>query len=104
MEDGSEPKTADRGLQDEVERVRRRLSQGSRGVILPASKFMARWDVATLVALVFTAVVTPVEVAFCNGAGDAGASKLAQAIEPLFVINRLVDLVFIGICVYMICF
>ena len=32
-------------------------------LILPDSRYMQRWDVVTIVALLFTAVVTPFEVA-----------------------------------------
>ena len=69
----------------EVDGVRRRLAKTAKNVILPHSKGMQRWDVCTLVALVFTAIVTPVEVAFCE-----------TALNALFVINRGVDLVFVA--------
>ena len=32
-------------------------------LIMPDSRYMQRWDVVTIVALLFTAVVTPFEVA-----------------------------------------
>ena len=47
---------------------------------------MAKWDLLTSCALVFTAFATPYEVGFLE-APTSGS-------DPLFVINRLVDLVF----------
>jgi hypothetical protein len=46
--------------------------------------WLQRWDIVTMLSLLFTAVVTPVEVAF-----------LATALNGLFVLNRLVDMIFI---------
>jgi hypothetical protein len=48
------------------------------------SRFLQRWDVLALVCLVFTAIVTPVEVAFIN----------KTTLDTLFVINRAIDIVF----------
>jgi hypothetical protein len=53
-------------------------------VIRPNSHFMGCWDVCTSSALIFTALVTPFEVSF-----------LEPRVDGLFVINRLIDLVFI---------
>ena len=50
-----------------------------------SSKFMPRWDMAMVVALCFTAIVTPVEVAFF---------ETDQYVTPIFVINRVVDTIF----------
>ena len=58
-------------------------------VITPSNKYLAQWDVATSTALVFTAVVTPVEVAFVR-AGDTSFVS-----SPLALLNRLVDVIFI---------
>ncbi|KAI8995967.1 hypothetical protein BC832DRAFT_595794 [Gaertneriomyces semiglobifer] len=49
------------------------------------SKFLKRWDMLTLVLLLFTASVTPFETAFRTG---------TLQIDILFLINRLVDLIF----------
>jgi hypothetical protein len=46
--------------------------------------FLARWDLVTSVCLLFTATVTPLEVAFLNTSFNA-----------LYFINRVVDVVFI---------
>ena len=49
-----------------------------------------RWDVTVLVALLYTAIVTPVEVAFL---------REGEYISPIFVIDRIVDVTFsIDIC------
>jgi hypothetical protein len=52
-----------------------------------SSPFISYWDTSTALALIFTAVVTPFEVAFLSGPIDP--------LDPLFIINRLIDLVFI---------
>jgi hypothetical protein len=53
---------------------------------------MARWDMCTSLALIFTVVMSPVEVAFLPAPTSAG--------DPLFMVNRVVDLIFIvDICV-----
>ena len=54
-------------------------------IIQPASRVMGCWDIATTIALVFTALVTPFEVAFLE----------ADGVDALFVMNRIIDLVFI---------
>eukprot|EP00746_Dinoflagellata_sp_MGD_P135547 gnl/MRDRNA2_/MRDRNA2_69592_c0_seq1.p1 gnl/MRDRNA2_/MRDRNA2_69592_c0~~gnl/MRDRNA2_/MRDRNA2_69592_c0_seq1.p1 ORF type:complete len:303 (+),score=37.48 gnl/MRDRNA2_/MRDRNA2_69592_c0_seq1:81-989(+) len=54
-------------------------------IIDPKSKFMQKWDILTALALVFTSVVTPFEVGF-----------LETKINTLFVINRLVDVLFLS--------
>ena len=45
------------------------------------------WDIVTAVALIFTALVTPFEVGFL--------SPSTSAADPLWLINRLIDLVFV---------
>ena len=70
----------------EVDRVRVRLkTSGDRWVLDPTTKQYRRWDMCTFTALVFTAVVTPVEVGFF---GD-------PRLDLLFCVNRVIDLVFI---------
>ena len=54
-------------------------------VISPRTWYMRRWDLVTLVLLMFTAVVTPVEVAFLE----------TTLWSILFWINRSVDALFI---------
>jgi hypothetical protein len=49
----------------------------------PDGDFCQKWDVVMIVALVFTATVTPYEVAFVE-----------TKIDAMFAINRLIDLLF----------
>ena len=56
-------------------------------VLDPRSTSMGRWDALTSVALIFTAVMTPIEVGFLPAPKSAA--------ELLFIINRAVDLIFI---------
>ena len=56
-------------------------------VLRPDGKLVTRWDALTSLALVFTAIVTPFEVAF-----------LPEAESPrewLWLANRLIDLIFL---------
>lgn len=53
-------------------------------IIMPDSKFMQNWDFVTLFALIFTAIVTPYEVAL-----------LETEINGLFFVNRMIDTIFI---------
>jgi hypothetical protein len=48
---------------------------------------MPYWDMTTSLALVFVALVTPLEVGFLDTA--------SSALDPLFLTNRLVDVVFV---------
>ena len=50
----------------------------------PDQPFMEKWDILMLVLLVYTALLTPFEVAF-----------LTTELNSLFVVNRLVDLCFV---------
>ena len=52
------------------------------------SQLVGRWDLSVAVALIFTAIVTPVEVGFLE------PSRFAN--EPLFILNRIVDFFFAG--------
>jgi hypothetical protein len=56
-------------------------------MIDPRTADMARWDMVTSLALIYTVVMSPVEVAFLPAPTSAA--------EPLFVINRLIDCVFL---------
>ena len=67
----------------EVSQMRDKLRQGF--LLDPNQKFMRQWDVVTMVALLFTATVTPYEVAL-----------LETELDALFFVNRLVDLVFVS--------
>jgi len=52
------------------------------------SKMIGYWDIITCLALIFTAVVTPFEVAFIPSA--------TNWYDPLFLVNRIVDCIFIA--------
>ena len=54
------------------------------------SRIMAGWDCVTTVCLLFTAIVTPVEVSIL----EAPLDWAEAARDPLFIINRLIDIVF----------
>ena len=54
------------------------------------SKFVARWEIALWIALLFTAIVTPYEVGFIDQTDE---------VDAFFVANRIVDVIFaIDIC------
>eukprot|EP00937_MAST-01D_sp_MAST-1D-sp2_P006043 g6043.t1 len=70
-------------FEKEVEATRRRLSN-HHATIDPTGRYMRRWDVVMLTALLFTAIVTPYEVAL-----------LTTQLDALFIINRVVDTIFV---------
>jgi len=74
-------------LIQEVTAVRNRLHTKNRWVLSPNDKTIRRWDLVTFAALLFTAVVTPAEVAFLD-------PKDNWPFDALFWINRVVDFVF----------
>ena len=53
-------------------------------LLMPDSKYMQKWDIVTMFALVFTALVTPYEVAL-----------LTTKIDGLFFVNRGIDIIFV---------
>ena len=53
-------------------------------LLLPESKSMQQWDMCTMVALLFTALVTPYEVAL-----------LPTRLNGLFIVNRMIDAIFV---------
>lgn len=55
------------------------------GVLDPRSAFQQRWDWLILLLLIYTATVTPFDVAF-----------LGSGVDGLFFVNRFVDLVFLA--------
>jgi len=73
-----------------------RNNKAARTLVNPDSRFMAFWDAMTTFALAYTALITPVEVAFIGGMRrtviyDTGAF----IIDSWFIVNRLIDLIFI---------
>lgn len=59
----------------------------------PRSRMMRRWDVLIAVALVYTATVTPYEVAFLDTKSSARMTADA-ATFPVYLLNLLVDITF----------
>ena len=85
--DGRASLTEKQKFAGEVEVIRKRLKNISRKTLNPRSRFVRTWDMVTIAALMFTAFVTPFEVAFYEAKLYAG---------PLnFTTNRIVDLVFV---------
>ena len=56
-------------------------------VISPRTWYMRRWDMVTLVLLLFTAVVTPVEVAFLETSLWSVLFWINRSVDSLFVID-----------------
>ena len=54
------------------------------------SSLLSTWDVVTFLALIYTAAFTPFEVAFLSSRDDWTAW-----FSPLFIINRVLDVVFL---------
>lgn len=82
-------------ISDEVEAMVKYFEDRTRQpplLILPDSVYMQRWDIVTLLALMFTAFVTPYEVALLESEVDY--FKI-NTWDPLFVVNRLIDLIFL---------
>jgi len=68
------------GIEEQLEAIAR----SQRFLIMPDTPMMQRWDLVILTCLLFTATVTPYEVAFTE-----------TSINAMFLINRLVDLLFL---------
>ena len=70
-------------------RIKAQLKMHSRTCIIDPrmSKYMAYWDTVTMLAIAFTALVTPYEIAYLPMA--------TSATNPLFIINRVMDIIFI---------
>jgi hypothetical protein len=66
--------------------MKMRLQKDQSFVLEPNNKRLQKWDAVTLTALLFTAIITPVEVAFVS---------TQPSTSPLWVINRCVDVIFI---------
>ena len=57
-------------------------------ILRPTSRFVTRWDLITASALIWTAFVTPFEVAFLEVSGLAQAPRHCHARPPHNVPNR----------------
>lgn len=71
----------------EADLLRKRMHKRDTGFIDPNSIFMMRWDTTGLVAMLWTAMITPYEIAFKEPKVD---------VSIRFVINRMFDLYFVG--------
>ena len=59
------------------------------------NQFIAYWDLVTTLGLVFTAIVTPFEVAFLEGPRSvADIGERFGSVGWLFCVNRLLDMLF----------
>jgi len=70
-------------VSDQVDLIREAL-KAKTFLIDPNSDYMKYWDIMVVLCLIFTAIVTPFEIAF-----------LKPAYDSLYVINRCVDFVFV---------
>ena len=68
--------------------VRKRIRTMSRRTLDPRSRMVRGWDLLMVSALVFTAFVTPFEVAFFEAALFSGPAN--------FTLNRIVDAIYVG--------
>lgn len=57
------------------------------------TRWLGAWDGATTAALIFTAIVTPIEAGFPSGSGTE--PLVERAMQPLFWCNRFTDAVFL---------
>lgn len=87
LEDANDKELFRQKITQEVLNVEARLAdikKNERYLIRPDTEFMAKWDLVLLMALLFTALVTPYEVAF-----------LETSMNGMFAVNRFVDFIFI---------
>ena len=67
------------------------LGRGA-GIVMPNSAFRRRWDMVTLLGLVYTAIFTPVQITFL---GDIMTTRNISDWWFVFLIDRLIDVVFL---------
>lgn len=85
-----------------VVKTEKKSCKDVRIAIDPRGGFMRRWDVVMIMCLLFTATVTPFEIAFLSPDADGtlsdeekkALSKTIPIEDPLYWINRVVDLLF----------
>jgi hypothetical protein len=80
-------------LRRDAQTLNSRLRAMNLMLLNPRSKFMQYWDLVTLIALLFTATITPYEVCMLWDEPKFADGSWAS---PLFFINWLVNLVFIA--------
>ena len=74
-------------VRKDAKRVKQRLYQANRFLLDPESRGMQTWDLSTIVALLFTLIVSPYEIGFLDKYTGPGATFL-------FWINQTVTLMF----------
>ena len=74
-------------VRKDAKRVKQRLYEANRFLLNPESRGMQAWDVMTMIALLFTLLVSPYEIGFLEGYSGFGA-------DVLFGINQGVTVVF----------
>lgn len=74
-------------VRKDAKRVKQRLYQANRFLLNPESRGMQTWDLSTIVALLFTLLVSPYEIGFLDKYTGTGATFL-------FWINQTVTLIF----------
>jgi len=87
QEGGGEEAVRTEGMYEAKQGTRGKIQKKPWFIIDPrTSKFVGYWDGISMTALIFTAIVTFVEVAFVESSGEA---------DTLFWINRSVDMIFL---------
>lgn len=71
-------------VRDMVEHIENMQAKRQKCVMHPMSPYTAKWDIFVLLLLMFTAIVTPYEIAFFD-----------VELNGLFIVNRIVDLGFL---------
>ena len=73
----------------DAQKLQRRLNKMWAGLLDPMSKFMERWDLVLIGAMIFTAFITPAELAF-----GIMRDPLVVGYDTLFWFNQIVNLIF----------
>lgn len=71
--------------------ILRVVTRQSSLVILPGGPFMGKWDMCMMVALLYTVLVTPFEVAFTTPAGPNGFFWVNRAVDVAFLVDMYVQ-------------
>ena len=85
------------------EAVKRKVEAGFGGpghsfrfVVRPHSKFQARWDIAVMVGLLYTAFFTPYQIGYLSEGPDGWTIYNVETWWVIFALDRLVDVLFIS--------
>jgi len=75
-----------RQVAEQREQIKAQLKMLNRGIVHPRrSRWYSYWDVGSFLFLIYTAIITPVEIAMVVP---------SSSVTPLFLVNRVVDLFF----------